>query len=292
MMIPFSFWKSGVDVCKRFIKAHEEASGFPMDDYQKGVVCTFVDMLYGNGTTNGTDLMTRMIKDGTLLFPLCPTNDNDAYMAAFEIDLVSGKKMGEYVNMDESHITVQGALPDDNGQYFECYKTSLDYNLEPGYIFGYTKTECDVENAAMFGNANSGSYMTRFFPRATAGGGWSYQRWNGIEGSSLGPYANAKGQLGILKRASGIGQLYTTYRTGDKIVDYQNNSPAPTGRNSNRMFFHKTQPATAIYFKTRISMYCMGVQFTENEDTAFNDLSQAVEYFQENILSNDTRRWL
>lgn len=279
------------DVALRFIKAHETASGYPMDLHQKQVINNFCLMLKGIGTPNKTDLLTRFVNDGTVLFPLAPTTDNTAYLPSFEIDLISGTKQGQYVNMTASNIDVYGALADANGQYFEIFKTGQDYILEPGYTFGYTKELCSIEVVAMFGNSADSLDMIRLIPRSTAGGGWSYPYWNGATGVATGPGGNALGQLGVFKRASGVGEVYTTYKTGEKIVDSGNNSPAPTNRSINNMWFHTSFGWTANHFKTRISMYCTGVQFTENEDTAFEDLSSAVEYYQDNILSNGTRKW-
>jgi len=291
MFIPFGFWKNNaVSVCDRFIAAHEAATGHPMAAHQRSVVCTFVQMLYGVGTNNGTDLMTRMIEYGSLLFPLCPTNDNDAYMAGFEIDLVSGTKMGDYINMDDSHMTVQGALPNANGQRFQTYKTPSDYPIQNNYCFAYHQNNVPRVNNYIFGAGTTQDNSLNMIVNSPGGNGWAYCRYNGDYGIVIQRYGY-KGQVGLWHRINNNKFLYKTYNDGSMVKSYGSYESIPDRTNSTPFSFH-TATGVSSRYSERLSMYGFGINFDSNDTAAFNDLSQAIRYFQENILSNDTRRWI
>lgn len=281
-----------VVVCDRFINGHEVATGYAMDEYQKGVICTFVEMLAGTGTNNGINLLDRFLEDEAQLFILAPTNDNDAYMAGFEIELFSGVKMGEYVNMDESHINVQGALPDANGQYFRLYKKATDYKVAPGYAFTYSQTDCPVGSSYAFGNTTNLNRGIVCLPRATAGGGWSRVGFNGNSDWVLAT-RRFKGQMGSFQINTGTNIDYTS-GDGQRANAYGNYVSVPDNRSDDDVYFHRTNGSSGTpFFPIRLSMYGFGFSFDGiGGIDAYNDFSQAIRWYQENILSNDTRRWI
>lgn len=270
-------------VWSRFLKKVESLSG-SVDLHQRTVLYNTIEKLKGVGTPNGTDLLTQMIQVGSLFFPLMPINDTTASKDAFEIDLISGKKKGEYVG-STMDISVMGALSVSNSDKFLLHKTMGDYAPQSGSIFTYCKDEIPQNSLNVpFGNVDG---STLSIPRRDSNN-WSYVGWNGSADSSLVSGRIWKGMIGIHQR-NDPRYLFAVEQKNKFCLVYGNYVGVPsTTPNSSPFYFHGRN-TSQNGFDVRLSMYAFGLPFSTAAQVI--DFSDAIDYYQRNIVSTQNRAY-
>jgi hypothetical protein len=119
-----------INVARRFIIAHELATGVVMDKHQRNAINGYVKRLSGIGTEYGSNLLKMFVEYGTTLMPCCPSNDSTASAAGYQIDLLSGTQQGEFLNFLPEDITVMGVKGGSStAKLFKTFKGPIDYPL-------------------------------------------------------------------------------------------------------------------------------------------------------------------
>jgi hypothetical protein len=265
-----------------FITAHEAATETSMDTHQQTIIYGFIDRLKGMGTVYGSDLLTKFINYGTLLFPLCPSSDSVATAAGYEIDLLSATKQGQYTNFLAEDIVPSGATGG-VGKYFYCFKGPANYPLLSGADWVYQKDITpDGYSSASFGTADVAS---RLISRLS-GNGWSYPIFNGNFDATLIGGRQYKGLMGVHQRLGVRKQSYV--ERGISFSVYGNYASTPNNNSATNMYYHGRNTSGGKI--QQLQMYCTRTpQLTDNE---IADFTEAVDWYQDNILSNASRKYI
>jgi hypothetical protein len=264
-----------------FITAHEAATETSMDTHQQTIIYGFIDRLKGMGTVYGSDLLTKFINYGTLLFPLCPSSDSVATAAGYEIDLLSATKQGQYTNFLAEDIVPSGATGAP-GKYFKCFKGPANYPLLSGADWVYQK---DIQpnnlNTYNYGSGDANTYLLVRHAQQ-----WSYPVFNGNFDATILGGRLYKGLMGGQQRLGIRKNVYV--ERGNQYLVNGGFATTPTNNSATNMYYHGRSTAGGHIVQQQ--MYCTRTpQLTNNE---IRDFTEAVDWYQDNILSNASRKYI
>lgn len=133
---------------------------------QYSAITTFVDMLYGIGTTNNSNLLQRFVDHGTKIFPLLPMGDDTADANVYSLELMNATQSGTYNNFVSTDFTNLGVVGG-SGKYFDSGVRADDYPLDNvGYFLNVrnvTQTSALDFMGIIYGAGNDGG--TRYYPQ-------------------------------------------------------------------------------------------------------------------------------
>ena len=270
-----------INVAGRFIIAHELATGVGMDGHQRNAINGYVKRLSGIGTEYGSNLLKMFVEYGTTLMPCCPSNDSTASAAGYQIDLLSATQQGEFLNFLPEDITVMGVKGgSSSAKIFKTFKGPIDYPLLSGFDFFYIKEKCVVSSTATHKVYQDNTNNTYLVPRHYSNG-WVYSVFNGNFDAGLGNGKIHKGLCGLLNRE---GVLKSMYVDGHGLIypNYGGYSSTPYTNNGTYFKFHDG------LWLGEISLYSVRAPELTNEQ--IYDLIEATNWYQDNVLSNASRK--
>lgn len=269
--------KPGMDnqITIDFINKHELLTGVTMGNNQRLVLDTFVSMMYGIGTTNGSDIMTVAKSINAVIYPLTPSSDTISILSGYEVDLISGLQLGSYSSgFIQADITPSGVIGSVS-KFFNSGKSTSDYAINNLTTIVYSNDSSDLGTAdfGAYGNANTLANSTYMYIRLA--------NLNRVRSNNSTTIFNAN--------LDGKG-LYVSSRVGNNVTVTKNSSTLgvtaanSTTTSNNSMYFHALNTGTGMQGTVRkLSFYAFGLQgLTSNE---LSDLNEAIQYYQANIIT-------
>ena len=255
------------------IAALETAYSATMSDIQKERVCTWYNLMKGEGTTNGSDILSLLASTGAVLYPQIPLNDSTATAAAYAIDAISQTTLGTFNNFLAGDITPTGVIGGTT-KYF-------DSGVAPNaFIQNNVQFSVYCRNIPT-SNTNNGSYESgttlRFLSNIRTSNDFT-QSINVPSGGKVNSGAN--GLIGA-GRDSSVNEYGV--RNGVRINDFSSGS---VSANIYNIYFHAQNGAGALIGSggdSELCMYMMGAPtFTANE---LADFYEAMQWLQTNIIT-------
>jgi len=263
MFVPFSFWRTFLpSEAIRFIEAHELQTGSTMGEIQKTAVYTLVSMLKGYGTTNGSDLWSKFVANGSSIYPVCPSNGTTASATAYEMELISKTKKGSFVNFLSTDFNNNGYLGG-SGKYFDSNTQPSDFPQDDVGYYAWNSS-AQFSFRYLFGSTNGSQNGVGFVYQAATRLRFSV---NTTYPSSFITVPSMLGFLGVV-RSTSTNKRY--YQNGSLVINTSSFGGSTTPLSQNVYFSANNLNGTAANFQlARISFMISGspgFDDAENQD--------------------------
>ena len=133
-----------------FINAHNTASGQAMGAVQQTAIQGTFQRFKGIGTTNGSDLWTKLVACNSEIYPFVPVDDLTVSIAAYALDMVDPSTPAIWYGFVPSDYSVTG-ITGGIGKYLAMKRAPSD--------FGQNDVGTDAYSRNATGNYNTRAYM-------------------------------------------------------------------------------------------------------------------------------------
>lgn len=260
-----------------YIAAWETNTSVSMQSSKKDVINTFVKMLKGTGTTNGSDLWTRMSLDNGRIYPMTPISDASANALAYEVELLTASVQGSFVNFVPGDFTPQGVCPNISSiKYFDTGLTPADLNRYSVNVGYYVSVGVGVSSEYDFGAVFSAS--SRFLGRVLASANGTVAALNSGSTTGTNDLATDAGWVQFQRIPSdNFVRLYIDNTLAEGFTGAATTTPS-----SVNIRFHRVNGLATANNTRTLATYTLSRHLEPN---FMVDMNEAIQYLNANIIS-------
>jgi hypothetical protein len=276
----FGFLNQGGDGldpdASQFITNWEISTGTTMLETQRLAVNDLYRGLKGQGTANGSDLLTLAQSVNALIFPLVPLTDSTANANAYKLDAVSnGVFQGSYTNMVAGDFTAQGVIGGLT-KFFNTLTPQNAYTIDDlGFAF-YGRTNLGAANTADVGSGLTVSTNSILSNPRNATNLLTY-RVNDSVNSSLAS-TDSRG-FRLIQRSGTLKEVYADNTLlGSTIL-------AVSASGARNVYFHAYNNAGTTAFEStrQLCFYMLGMPYLTLAQA--QDFYTVIQRFQSNVIT-------
>lgn len=257
-----------------FINAHNTASGQTMAAAQQQVIQGLFQRLKGIGTTNSSDLWTKLSSSNSEIYPFAPVDDSTVSIPAYALDLVDPSTPATWNGFILSDYAVTG-VSGGTSKYLAMKRAPSDYGQNDVGVDAYVRAAGGFPGLVGVGASASGANSNAVLVQPSSTGG--FYKVN----TTVFPSYSATTNKGLQSAQRDNASTNAAYVRGILVASNSSASVTPTIN----IFYglaNNTGTTSERNYTNEVAMVASRCSFTTTE---MQDWNECWEYYQTNIIT-------
>lgn len=251
-----------------YVAQHNTLSGFTMATPQQEMAQTFYQMMKGTGTTNGSDLHTKMVNSNSVIIAFTPVSNTQVSLAPIAINLVDPSEVLPIVGFSVADVAIDG-VTGGTGKYIRMSRSPSTFGQNDVAVHAWGRGAASGSNLTAIGCQTGGSSVL-LVRISTSNGAWAV--------NDAGKLKNTDG-LGLHTSMRRLSSTSTFYKEGALSDSNTVASQTPSAQEIYAFAFNNNGSASQFYPR-KLALVAATCSFTDAE---YQDFTEMMNFFANNM---------